>query len=109
MAEQRLIDAYKLMQAMYDRAFETDGDTMWQSGCWVRYRAVEQVIRAQPTIEERNTGKWILDYEQDPSEVFNGNYRYICSECGKKDIHARTQEVPFCWHCGAKMEGVENG
>ena len=71
--------------------------------------AYKDQIDDLPTIEERKTGKWILDDEQDPSEVSNGNYRYICSECGKKDIHARTQEVPFCWHCGAKMEGVENG
>ena len=37
----REIDADALMKAMYHRAFETDGDTMWQSGCWVRYRAIE--------------------------------------------------------------------
>lgn len=48
----RLIDADKLHEATYHRAFETDGDTMWQSGCWVRYRAVEQVQDSQPTIIE---------------------------------------------------------
>ena len=52
----RLIDADELMKAMYHRAFETDGDTMWQSGCWVRYRAIEQVVKEMPTIEERKTG-----------------------------------------------------
>lgn len=48
----RLIDADKLHEATYHRAFETDGDTMWQSGCWVRYRAIEQVQDSQPTIIE---------------------------------------------------------
>lgn len=48
----RLIDADKLHEATYHRAFETDGDTMWQSGCWVRYRAIEQVQDSQPTIVE---------------------------------------------------------
>lgn len=48
----RLIDADALHDAMYNRAFETDGDTMWQSGCWVRYRAIEQVHDSQPTIIE---------------------------------------------------------
>lgn len=48
----RLIDADKLHKATYHRAFETDGDTMWQSGCWVRYRAIEQVQDSQPTIIE---------------------------------------------------------
>ena len=39
-----------LRKAMYHRAFETDGDTMWQSGCWVRYRAIEQVIKDAPSV-----------------------------------------------------------
>ena len=47
----RLIDADALMEAMYHRAFETDGDTMWQSGCWVRYKAIEQVVKEQPSVE----------------------------------------------------------
>lgn len=48
----RLIDANQLLEAMYHRAFEEDGDTMWQSGCWVRYRAIEKVQDAMPTIIE---------------------------------------------------------
>lgn len=46
-----LIDRQEFMKAMYHKAFETDGDTMWQSGCWVRYRAVEQVVKGQPTVD----------------------------------------------------------
>lgn len=60
----RLIDADALMKAMYERAFETDGDTMWQSGCWVRYRAVEQVVKEQPTIEPQ---QWIPCSERLPT------------------------------------------
>ena len=52
-----LIDADNLHKAMYHRAFETDGDTMWQSGCWVRYRAIEQVQDSQPTIIEAEEGE----------------------------------------------------
>jgi hypothetical protein len=48
----RLIDADKLHKDTYHRAFETGDDTMWQSGCWVRYRAIEQVQVSQPTIIE---------------------------------------------------------
>lgn len=48
----RLIDADRLHESMYHRAFETDGDTMWQSGCWVRYRAIEQVQESAPTVIE---------------------------------------------------------
>jgi hypothetical protein len=62
----RLIDADALMKAMYHRAFETDGDTMWQSGCWVRYRAIEEVVKAQPTIEPEP--EWIPVGERMPEE-----------------------------------------
>lgn len=53
----RLIDADALHKATYHRAFETDGDTKWQSGCWVRYRAIEQVQDSQPTIIEAEEGE----------------------------------------------------
>lgn len=45
----RLIDA--LMESMYRAAFETDGDSMWNSGCWVRYHAIERVVNEQPTAQ----------------------------------------------------------
>lgn len=96
----RLIDADALMQAMYNRAFETDGDTMWQSGCWVRYRAIEQVVKEQPTVEERKTGEWIYIRDEE-----NGNGLYECPICHRGDIHAPEAKVNFCWNCGAKMEG----
>ena len=53
----RLVDADKLHKATYHRAFETDGDTMWQSGCWVRYRAIEQVQDGMSTIIEAEEGE----------------------------------------------------
>lgn len=46
-----LIDRQAFVKAMYHKAFETDGDTMWQSGCWVRYRAIEQVVKEQPSAD----------------------------------------------------------
>lgn len=52
----RLIDADRLHESMYHRAFETDGDTMWQSGCWVRYRAIEQVMESAATVIEASEG-----------------------------------------------------
>ena len=101
----KLIDADVLMKAMYHRAFETDGDTMWQSGCWVRYRAIEQVIKEQPTIE-RKTGKWI---ERNPQN--SDKCRLIeCDQCGF--AHIVGFNVPyehwienrnFCERCGADM------
>lgn len=61
------IDADKLMKAMYENVFEGDGEAMWLSGCWIRYRAVERVIKSQPTVE---TGQqWIPCEERQPEEV----------------------------------------
>lgn len=97
----RLIDADGLMKAMYHRAFETDGDTMWQSGCWVRYRAIEQTVKEQPTIEpKRKKGKWIDDT--------------YCSECGwvhttEPGFIGSVEGFNFCPNCGAAMtEGEQD-
>ena len=107
----RPIDADALMRAMYHRAFETDGDTMWQSGCWVRYRAIEQTVKEQPTIEpERKKGKWKFEKMK---HIINGEVRdvIICSECDggwfRYDISDNTvQNIPnFCPNCGADMRG----
>lgn len=53
---------------------------------------------------EQKKGKWILSDEQQQEDVDNGNYRFICSECGKSDIHSKAVIVSFCWNCGARME-----
>jgi len=55
---------------------------------------------------DRPTGKWILSGLQSIEKMENGNYYYYCSNCLHVDAHAKTQEVPYCWYCGAKMEGV---
>lgn len=94
----RLIDADELMRAMYHRAFETDGDTMWQSGCWVRYRAIEQVVKEQPTIEERKKGQW--NCSDDYYETG------VCSACGWDvgEAYANCKKwFKFCPNCGARM------
>lgn len=84
----RMIDADALMKAMYHRAFETDGDTMWQSGCWVRYRAIEQTVKEQPTIE-RKTGQWL-----------RSEFGVACNLCKRTQITM----TPYCSHCGAEMD-----
>lgn len=103
----RLIDADALMKAMYHRAFETDGDTMWQSGCWVRYRAIEQVIKEQPTAKPvRKTAEWIYG-EKDGADG------WYCSMCrfhipwyydyyGLKNINF-IRDFYTCPHCDSKM------
>jgi len=63
-------------------------------------RLIEMVDRPQ--------GKWIMSDIQCKEDTDNGNYQYICSVCGHGDIHARTQEVPHCWWCGARMKGADD-
>lgn len=94
-----------LRKAMYHRAFETDGDTMWQSGCWIRYRAVEQVIKESPSVTpKQKRGKWI--YGEDEYGIDG----YHCDKCGffvPRD-YAHTfinyiDDYNFCPNCGARM------
>ena len=48
----RIIDADKLSADMYHEAFEKDSDMQkWDSGCWIRYKMFENVLKAQPTVE----------------------------------------------------------
>ena len=48
---------------------------------------------------ERPKGEWIRT-----GSLGNGNAHYECSNCHYGDEHAESQEVPYCWHCGAKMK-----
>lgn len=91
-------------QAAIDAAIEAADE--WDGGySLTRASMIADAINniapsAQP---ERNTGKWILAEDQNPEDTRNGNYLFICSNCLFADIHAKTAEVPFCWHCGAEM------
>ena len=52
----------------------------------------------------RNKAHWILSSFQNEEDNMNGNYHYECSNCGAGDVHSEHVHVPYCWHCGAKME-----
>ena len=71
--------------------------------CCPRFnRVIRNALKdAQP---ERKKGKWRLADKQNPEDKANGNYLYFCSNCFHADLHAKTQEVPYCWYCGAEME-----
>lgn len=38
-----------------------------------------------------------------------GNNGTFCSNCGKSDANAFNHHIPYCWNCGAKMDGGING
>lgn len=91
---QRLIDAdalngkYRLM-----RDVET-GDLVMA--------IVDVTIDAQPIVDAEPVrhGRWIqlIEYDIDENAVFQ------CSVCGGSDMHAKGVDVPYCWHCGARMD-----
>ena len=102
----RLIDADALGNRMYHEAFEKDSeDQKWDSGCWIRYKLFERVLREQPTIEpEREKGKFIgteYDGYADGNPVY---YEWKCSECGCI-FEDEEPTFNFCPNCGADMRG----
>lgn len=46
-------------------------------------------------------GRWISNGELDE----DGNGQYHCSVCFAGEKHNPIVEVPYCWKCGAKMDG----
>lgn len=99
----RPIDADELSRRMYNEAFEKDSeDQRLDSGCWIRYRLFEKILKEQPTIEsERKVGKWI-DHSDDG---------YVeCPFCGNAtNCDDNIDELHYCFSCGAKMRGEEDG
>ena len=59
-------------------------------------------------IADRPQGKWLLSDLQSQVDNDNGNYAYVCTNCNHTDIHAKTQKVPYCWWCGARMKGTDD-
>ena len=71
-------------------------------------KTVCTAIKALPSVDVQPVrhGHWMLCENQNQDDVNNGNYLYVCSNCKHSDIHARTADVPYCWHCGAIMDEV---
>lgn len=56
-----------------------------------------------PTVDAEPVrhGKWIT--LSSPDE--HGDIHVKCSICGYTDMQNTNTTVPYCWHCGAKMNG----
>lgn len=89
----KYIEAEDLMRRMYERAFETDGDTMWQSGCWVRYRAIEAVVKETPAADVVEVVRCADCKYQDKGE----NDCEAWNLCGYRPwLHIPTEDDAFC-------------
>lgn len=92
----RYIDADALRERMYHEVFDTDSDMQkWDSGCWIRYKLFEKVLKETPTVEGKH-GHWEIAIGYDPKKSFQ------CSECRLMAYEPNE----YCSHCGAKMDEV---
>lgn len=66
---------------------------------WRMKFAINKIPSAD--VVEVKHGKWISNGESDS----NGNAQYECSNCHAGDEHVVNVEVPYCWKCGARMDG----
>ena len=92
----RLIDA---------DAFEKNMQNEWErneisNGEWIHFR---EMINEEPTIEERNNGKWYREVLCSTSG-YGTMVMYQCSNCENLAI----SDYCFCPNCGADMRGGEN-
>ena len=62
--------------------------------------AKQIVIKALEQKPKR--GKWILGKRE-----WEDNYIFTCSECSHDIVTPKTQKIPYCWFCGARMEDNE--
>lgn len=118
MAEQRLIDANAFdnrVRVAFGFAEEEMSDD-FKDGVL----AVLEMLKRQPTIEERKTGKWV---PVDSYSAFGGDEVmweihgnpiafYYCSECKEHAYAGEDGEsllTTYCPHCGARLvqEGEE--
>lgn len=117
----RLIDADDFGNRMYHEAFEKDTDMQkWDSGCWIRYKLFENVLREQPTAQpECERGHWIEGGHRKFIDLANADRQYTelgyphrtyinmsCSNCGMITIVDASIRYDFCPHCGADMKEV---
>ena len=64
---------------------------------------VIQMLHAQPTVEERKTGKW--RYSRNISSISYSDMMITCDQCGYTKERSHGDVFNFCPSCGARMEG----
>ena len=109
MAEQRLIDAnaFDNRVRVAGGFAEEELSDDFKDGVL----AVLEMLKRQPTIEERKTGKWIeVEVFPDSYDIY-GNKTWSsemqCDQCGFRHtaIEGHMAQYNFCPNCGADMRG----
>ena len=92
----RKIDADDFGNRMYHEAFEKDTDLRkWDSGCWIRYKLFENVLREQPTVQPE------LD-----SEALIRTIEMGVTATNSNDIYSLGMRNGMRW-CKSLIDGVE--
>ena len=69
-------------------------------GYWDCDECVEALYMGIEAIKEQpKRGKWILGKRE-----WEDNYTFTCSQCWHRIVTPKTQKIPYCWFCGARME-----
>ena len=93
-------DLIKRIQQRYKENYKSYHVSEYHEGLCDAYYAIHSFLAQQPAIEERKHGHWTKDNK--------------CSECGaqrptqgiNKWIYL---DAKYCYACGAKMDGENNG
>lgn len=104
----RLIDADALIDIFEDRLEKIRnryGDYSGEAGVCA---GALRLIRVQPTVEERKTGKWIKKMHVTETEKYTSyDPDWYCACCGAKYDPHIAEIVNFCYVCGADMRGEQ--
>lgn len=97
----RLIDADKLEDVLAKHQAHYYGDSDYYEGISQGFNLARYDVKEAPTIEAEliRQGHWIK-----VGCSFFGVSRYECSVCHYTDEHNESREVPYCPHCGARMD-----
>lgn len=126
------IDALKaiLGVSIYDTIEELDGartiaENTWADGLYDAYKIIEEEVDAADVEPKRKTGRWVykhrtrVRYHKETGEdVITGEKRTVMvytdlsgkyPHCPYCDALAADSFMDYCPHCGAKMQGEEDG
>lgn len=90
----RLIDADKLME----NKFKND----------ISYNAFCNLVKRQPSIDAVKHGRW----KEVSDDMYAGGGAWICSSCHygfSWEAYSLIPEEKYCPHCGARMDGEDDG
>lgn len=82
-----------------EQALEAIKGKMWPG-------ELEAAIKAIPPADLVGVVQAKWKFIAGPDE--DNNLQFMCDNCGAGDVHAAGVTVPYCWKCGARMEGDQD-